>query len=284
MRAHSYRQVRPVKSFGLRAVRLLTVIHEHRLTIFSIRDLRDFIGLEPKSARNFAEKLVRSRLVARLERGLFVLAPLDLGAGREHLGNPYAIARQLAGRDYYVSHVSAMALHGMAPHRQLVVHATNPYWARRRTILGTEFRFVRCKPEHMFGLVERWVGEDEKVVVSDLERTIVDGLKQPEYCGGIAQVANGFLIRRADVNMRRLVDYVLRLDVEAVIRRLGFLLEACGVDAPEELERLRARVCHGYCLLDPTILPGGRRIARWRLRLNIDLEARQAVSRQALAG
>ena len=76
-------------------------------------------------------------------------------------------------------------------------------------------------------------------------------------------------MRRRDVDIGRLVNYALRLDVGAVVRRLGFLLEVCGIDAPADRERLRARLTATYHLLDPTLPPEGRRLARWRIRLNV---------------
>jgi predicted transcriptional regulator of viral defense system len=79
------------------------------------------------------------------------------------------------------------------------------------------------------------------------------------------------------MNIGRLVDYALRLDVGAVIRRLGFLLETCGVDEPAALERLRARLTATYHLLDPTLPVEGHRVARWRLRLNVSPEELEAV-------
>ena len=33
-------------------------------------------------------------------------------------------------------------------------------------MLGTEFRFVRCKPEDMFGIVELWPTKTERVRVN----------------------------------------------------------------------------------------------------------------------
>ena len=131
----------------------------------------------------------------------------------------------------------------------------------------------------MFGTVEQWVGKQEKVVVSNLERTLVDGLKQPEHCGGLTEVAKGLSMRRADVSVKKLVDYVLRLDVGAVIRRLGYLMEAYGIGGPEELARLREKLTPTYNLLDPVLPPEGKFLARWRLRLNVSPEEIHAVAR-----
>jgi hypothetical protein len=73
-----------------------------------------------------------------------------------------------------------------------------------------------------------------------------------------------------------MVGYALRLGVGAVIRRLGFLLEVSGVDAPKELKRLRSELTASYHLLDPTLPPEGRRVSRWKLRLNVGVDEIQA--------
>jgi len=108
------------------------------------------------------------------------------------------------------------------------------------------------------------------VRVSGLERTVLDGLKQSEYCGGFTEVAKGFWMRRDDVDYGELVDHALRLDIGAVIRRLGFLLETFEVDAPRELERLQRKLTATYAILDPLLPDEGKFMARWRLRLNVD--------------
>jgi len=261
------------KTVGPQAANLLSGMHELGRTIFALQDVEKFTGLKPKSARNFVATLVGRGLATRLKSGLFILVPFELGREREYLGNPYVVAREIAGGDeYYVSHASAMDLHGMITQPRLVVFTSTTKLIRSRTILGTEFRFVRCKPRHLFGITDHWVGKTERVRVSDLERTVIDGLKHPEYCGGVSEVARGFWMRREDFRPGRLVDYALQLAVGAVIRRLGFLMEICEVHAPEEIERLRQRLTATYHLLDPVLPAEGKFLSRWRLRLNVSPE------------
>ena len=140
-------------------------------------------------------------MVTRLKPGLFILVPFELGHEQDYLGSPYVVARELVGSaDYYVSHASAMDLHQMVTQPQLVVYTMTAAAIRPRIVLGTEFRFVRCKPKHLFGIVDNWVTKTERVRVSDPERTVVDGLKQSAYCGGFTEVAKGFLMRRDDLD------------------------------------------------------------------------------------
>ncbi len=270
----------PSKTLGPQAAHLVTALHERGSTLFSNSDVEEITGLGPKSARNFAAALVRRGVATRLKPGLFILVPYELGRERDYLGNPFVVARELAGDpDYYISHASAMEVHQMVTQPQLVVYVTSPRSVRPRTVLGTEFRFVRCKPDHVFGVTEHWATKTEKVRVGDLARTVIDGLKQSEYCGGFTEVAKGFWMRRDDIDPERLVDYALRLDVGAVVRRLGFLLEAFEVDASHALNRLRERLTASYAVLDPMMPDEGKYLARWRLRLNVEPEELESVVR-----
>jgi predicted transcriptional regulator of viral defense system len=263
----------PAKTLGTQAARLVTSLHERGRRIFTLSEVAAITGLGETSTRSFARKLVNRGVAGRLSAGLFTLIPFELGREREHLGNPYVVARELMrGKPYYVSHASAMDVHRMLTQPQFVVHVTSPRPMRARTILGTEFRFVRCKPEHLFGTTEHWMDKHEQVRISDIERTVLDGLRQPEYCGGFSEVARGFWMRQADVDVDKLVNYALRLDVGAVFRRLGYLLEIYEIEARKAIKRLRARLTATYVLLDPLLPPEGKFLARWKVRQNVSPE------------
>ncbi len=268
------------KTLGPKAATLVAELHERDKAIFSNSDVERIIGLAPKSARGLARRLVDRGVATRLKPGLFILVPFELGHEREYLGNPYVIAREIAGgSNYYISHASAMDIHQMVTQPQLIIYSTAPRQIRPITMSGAEFRFARCKPEHLFGVANHWVTKTQSVRVSDIERTIIDGLKQSEYCGGFSEVAKGAHMRENAINPRVLVDYALRLNLGAVIRRLGYLLELLGFDAPGEIERLRTKLTQTYAKLDPMALAEGRFLSRWRLRLNVSPEEIEEVVR-----
>jgi predicted transcriptional regulator of viral defense system len=270
----------PPKTLGAQAGRLVTELHERGKTIFSYDDVEDITDLSSKSSRSLILRMVNRGVVSRLKAGLFILVPFEMGREREYLGNPFVVARELCGTpDYFISHASAMEIHRMVTQPQLVVYTTTPKFIRPRIVLGTEFRFVRCKLEKFFGYSDHWVTKTATVQVSDLERTIVDGLKQPEYCGGFSEIAKGFWMRREDIDPGKLVDYALMINVGAVIRRLGFLIELFEMEASRELERLRERLTMTYSILDPILPAEGKFLARWRLKLNVSPEEIEAAVR-----
>lgn len=266
------------KTLGPQGSRLILSLYERSRPIFAFGEANEILRSR-QTAQKVLGTLIERGIVTRLKSGLFQLVPFELGFEREHLGNPYVVARELVKyrrntntkngeSEYYISHGSAMDLHQMVTQPQLIIHTTTTRQVRPRTILGTEFRFVQCKRDHLFGIMDIWVEKSEKVKVSDIERTILDGLKQPEYCGGIGEVAKGMWIKRAEVSPQKLVDYALCLDVGVVIRRLGYLMEMYEIGAASEIERLRSKLTATYHLLDPELSAEGKFFARWRLRCN----------------
>jgi predicted transcriptional regulator of viral defense system len=270
----------PIKTLGPQAAKLVMQLHERGRPVFRLEDVREITGLGDASSRSFVRKLVDRGVAARLKPGLYILVPYEMGQDRRYLGSPLVVAREIMnGDDYYLSHATAMEIHGMLTQPQFVVTVTTPEPRRSLTILGVEFRFIRCQRKHLFGLTEHWATKQEKVRVSDLERTIIDGLRQPEHCGGLTEVAKGLWIRRQDMNVNLLLRYSKRLGIGAVIRRLGFLLEMYEIASEGELDGLQSTLTETYVRLDPVLPAEGRRLRRWRLQLNVDPDELRAVVR-----
>lgn len=268
------------KSIGPRLAFLVAELYERQKTVFTNRDVEAISQLSSKSAQRLTHHLVNKGLATRLKAGLFVLVPPELGHERSYLGNPYIAAAAMAG-DYFsfISHASAMDIHQMVTQPQFVVYTTTKQSIRPHSVLGTEFRFVRCRSAHLFGAEEYWITKTQKIKVSDLERTVIDGLRQPEYCGGFSEVAKGFWMRRQDMDVKKLVTYSFMLDIGAVYRRLGYLLELFETEDAGQLELLRKKITPTYALLDPMMPAEGKFIARWRLRLNVTPEEIKAIIR-----
>jgi len=260
-----------IKTLGSQAAKFVTTLHERNQTLFGVADVKTITGLTDTSARSFVRTLVERGLVTRLKPGLFILVPFEMGKDKEFAGDPYLVASVLAGgKSYYLSHGTAMEIHQMVTQPQLVVYVSTSERLQSRLIMGTEFRFITCKKKSFFGIIDYWATKQKTVKVSDIERTVIDGLRQPEYCGGLTEVAKGLWMQRESVSPERLMRYSIRLNVGAVMRRLGFLLELYEMGTDKIIGALRERLTNSYVLLDP-VLPGqGKYLHRWRLRLNVE--------------
>jgi predicted transcriptional regulator of viral defense system len=269
-----------LKTLGPQAAHLVITLYEQNKPIFRLKEVRKILRLDEVSSRNFVRKLVNRGVVTRLKPGLFILVPFELGKETEYIGNPFVVAREITGgKDYFLSHATAMEIHGGITQPQLVVYITTLKPRRFTTTLGTEFKFIRNQKRYFFGLSDHWVTKQEKVRISNLERTIIDGLKQPEYCGGLTEVAQGLWMRHQDVNINRLIRYAIKIDVGAVIRRLGFLLELYKIGTSEDWEILGLHLTETYVRLDPLSPSEGKFLRKWRLQLNISPEELLSVVR-----
>jgi predicted transcriptional regulator of viral defense system len=243
-----------------------------------LADVGSITGLSAASSRNLVHKAERRGLVTRLKPGLYNLVPFELGRATRHIDSPYLIARELAGAaPYFLSHGTALELHRMATRPSLTIHVSCARRVRPQTVGGYDFRFVHITPAQEFGVTKHWIDKERFVMISDMERTIIDGLMHPAFAGGITEVAKGLWMKRDALKAERLVDYALRLDVGAVVRRLGFLLERYGLADAATLEPLRARLTATYQRLDPLLPAEGAFLSRWRLQLNVTPEELDAV-------
>ncbi len=257
---------------------LLSALYDRAQTSFTLADAAELTGLRPALASSLLHKATKRGLVSRLKRGVWILIPAELGSATEYAGNPYLVAQRLVGEaPHFISHASAMEIHRMVTQPQFVVFTSSTKRIPKRSVNGTEFRFVLIKPNHFFGAATHWVTKQESVDISDLERTVIDGLRQPEYCGGVTEVAKGLWMRHADMQPAKLVDYALLLGIGAVTRRLGYLLELYAIAPEHELARLRHSLTSTYLPLDPILPREGPHVARWRLQVNISPEELEGV-------
>lgn len=266
------------KTLGPRAAQLFTELNEQHRTTFALSDVQAITHLSASSARNLVHKAQQRGLVTRLKPGLYNLVPFELGRATEHIGSPYLIAREVAGNaPYYLSHGTALELHRMLTQPNLTIHVSCTRRIRPQTIGGYEYRFVLVTEAQMFGIAKHWVTKEQSVMISDMERTIIDSLRRPDLAGGITEIAKGLWMKRDSLNIERLIDYALRLDVGAVFRRLGYLLERNGMANETTLRPLRNKLSATYQRLDPVLPQEGSFLSRWRLRLNVSSEELDAV-------
>jgi len=266
------------KTLGPRAAQLFTELNERRRSTFTLADVESITSLSAGAARNLVHKAQKRGLVTRLKPGLFNLVPFELGRATEHVDNPYLIAREIAGAaPYFLSHATALELHRMVTQPTFTVYVSCTRRVRPQTVGGYDFRFVHIAAEQEFGVMKHWVDKERFVLISDMERTIIDGLRHPAFTGGLTEVAKGLWMKRDVLKAERLVNYARHLGVGAVVRRLGYLLEHYDMADATVLEPLRGMLTETYQRLDPLLPAKGTFLSRWRLQLNVTPEELNAV-------
>lgn len=148
---------------------------------------------------------------------------------------------------------------------------TRPGGRRLAQTLGRPVEWVGTKPERFFGFADyQPLGYPLRYTTP--ERTVVDGLRQPDLCGGITNVLRAWTIARDTIDLEVLVYQVERYDVAVLRQRVGYVLDQVGLSHPK-VERWRSSAHRG----GSSKLVGSEPFAatfddRWNLSINAPVD------------
>lgn len=260
------------KTLGPVSARFLNELQKSGKTLFTLEDAVKITGENQIETSKFLSDLVARGVLARLKQGKYII--LQMGQEAIQLSNWPIIARELARPDnYYLSHYSAMRIHGMTTHALFDVYISMPHRRRVRKISNFTYHFIYIDPNHFWGHQAYWITRQEKIFVSDIEKTLLDGLERPELSGGIKEVIRGIWVKQKEINWQKMRQYCEKFRTKAAVKRLGFILDLLDL-APDILPELTKVIFNAkdYILLDPNGSKEGKRLSRWRIRININIE------------
>ncbi len=260
-----------LKTLGARTAPLVIGLYDRNQRVFDVATAAGLMGVSRASARSVLHDASRRGLVTRIQRGIYNLVPFELGNVDVHFENRYALAAGIVGsRPYFLSHASALDLHQLATQPHSSVYVSTPNRLEQRHIAGNPLQFITVRRNHMYGVVDFDLGEGRRVHVSDIERTLIDGLTMPRYCGGMIEVAKAFAVAARRMDVGKLLAYAGATQRKVVLRRLGFLLEHLQLAPESALEAIRLALPTGTVAFDPDLAVKGTPCdPRWGLRLNV---------------
>jgi len=259
------------KTLGKENAALFTSLASQGKMVFSMADAQQVTGKGYQATLQALHRLVNAGWLVRLGAGKYAIVPPQAGGDAIPAANRLVIGRELVGEaPYYLSHDSALEVHNLLTRPVTSVTITTPRRLKPRLVLKVPYLFISAKQEDMWGYVLAWVSPEEQVQVSDPERTILDGLARPDLCGGITEIATALQIGKAEFDWSKLVTYAQRLGNQAVMKRLGYLLELFAQATPAMLASLQEIIGPSYARLDPLLPEEGKYLARWRVQLNLD--------------
>ncbi|KYK26456.1 MAG: hypothetical protein AYK23_02970 [Candidatus Proteinoplasmatales archaeon SG8-5] len=205
--------------------------------------------------------------IERIEKGKYMRIPVEAEKGKYTLDS-FIIGSMLV-EPYCISYWSALHHYGFTEQIPLTVFIQTTARKKKQNIeiFGIIYKIIRLMPAKFFGLRKEWFN-NEPIMITDKEKTIIDCLDKPQYCGGMIEVIKG--IKLSEYDKYKLVEYATNINNTGVIRRLGFLSDYYGLDI--ELPHINKNI-RNYLRLDPTMPSEGPKSSKWRLVVNIkDLE------------
>jgi len=258
------------KTLGKISAKLIRKLYDENRPIFEINHAQRILGKSYNAITDLLSELVKRKIIVRLKAGKYLIIPQEMGSGENYLGNWYIAGKEITNsRKYYIAFFSAMNYWGMLTHPLIKIFIATP----KRQIIPREMTekmiFVTVREKSIWGIKEEWVNSKEKIRISNIEKTIIDCLTYPQYCGGITEIAKGIWIVKDKIDYKILINYVNRQNKNVVAKRLGYLLELLNTGDSKILLELKKFVKDRYDLLDPTL--SLKRIDKnsWRLIDNV---------------
>ena len=230
-------------------------------------------NLSNSALKELLSDMVKRGLLMRLKKGLYYIIPYEKDA-ESFMPDWHLIAGHLSkGDNHYIGYYSALQIHNLITQPSLKEQIVVSKQIRPSIIKikNVDFQFIYHNENHFFGAKKIWIDSFNKVLCSDLEKTFIDCLFKPDYAGGIVEIARAIYTSKDIIKFDRLFEYAELFKSQAVIKRLGFLLEILEMetDIIPKLNRIKTA---SYVLLDTELPKSGKMISRWSIHQNLETE------------
>ncbi|MDD3687002.1 MAG: hypothetical protein PHE56_09575 [Bacteroidales bacterium] len=254
--------------------KLLSFFNERGIKCFGYEQAK--IAL-PSSSGGSLRELLRDMtvrgLLFRVKRGIYYIIPYEQDP-EDFMPDWHLLSEHLvSGIDFYIGYYSALQIHNLITQPSLVeqVVVSEQVKPSKQNVKDIEFQFIYHNTQHFFGAKKFWINSYDKVMCSDLEKTIIDCLFKPDYAGGIVEIARAVYVSREQINYELLLDYAIKFNSQAVIKRLGFILDLLKIKTGI-IESLKELKTNSIVILDTELNRSGKIVSKWSIQQNVDTE------------
>lgn len=104
---------------------------------------------------------------------------------------------------------------------------------------GYKVYLLNGQNTNMYGVIETYFNQN-KVLVTNLERTLIDIVVRPSYTNGILEILNCYKLAKERISIENLIKTLKKLAfVYPYHQAIGFLLEKSGVYNQNEIDELK---------------------------------------------
>ncbi len=252
---------------------LIKTILEYGYRIFTLKQFSKIavsLGYSNLSIGQLLFEMKQSGIVKSIKPGLFQL-------NDSYLSSPvtgYEIAIAVV-QEGYLSHLSAVTLHQLTDQLPNIIYVSVELGHGRYSNKKSEFNFeaknyryqiIEVSKNRIFGVEKKWFG-DAQISLTNLERTLIDCLNNPEYSGGFYEVISYFDQSKSIVDLHKLIDYAVQTS-RSCLQRLGWCFEKISFTEGAEsvLQKINTEV---MIKLDSSGYRRGSYNKKWKVIENI---------------
>lgn len=256
------------KGLSKQETRLLARLSASGRHFITIEDIKNSLECSHDNAKRIASDLSSKRWLERVERGKYLIVPLEAGEKALYTEHEFLIASQLVN-PYYVGYWSALNFHDLTEQVPYTVFVATTKRKKSKELHGVNYQFITLTEGKFFGF-EEYSLAGEKVKISSPEKTLVDSLDLMKYSGGLEEVSKALKNAEDETSKETLVKYAIKLNNGSVLKRLLCLFDLLDIEIEEKLrEKIKDNFTTGFALLDPTKKDQGTLKRKWRVKVNV---------------
>lgn len=197
--------------------KLYSTLYQKR--IITTEDVVKILKELHKSA-DYITNLREKGFLQKIKQGVYAIVPPNMIGNDTYLPDKFLIAAHLK-KKYYISHHSALELHGLAESLFNKVYITLLNYSQSFEYKGITYTFVSTK--HFFG-IERIAYKSVNISISDLEKTVLDCIRNIHFTGGLEELVKS-ISGIPSLNYEKILDYLEQFNEQILYHKTGFLLE-----------------------------------------------------------
>jgi len=240
--------------------------------IYAFSEIKDFSSnLSQGTLWKVLSELVKENRLIRLKREVYLYVPE--GYQENWTASNFWIGANLV-QPYAISFWSALNHWGLTEQlpKRTYIQTNKSIVNYSKNILGSEYQFFRLNTRRFFGITQIWVA-NHQVDITDQEKTLVDCLAFPAYCGGISEAVKGLYNFYQTNQSKNIVEYAQKMG-QPVLKRLGYLLEILEISNEAELDKIKSLITNPNSVALEPLLPAenSQWNSKWKLSINIAKE------------
>ena len=241
---------------------LMEVVNDNGWDVFSSQMLASEPSISPQTITKALRYILNKGEIVRIERGKY----------RRRTFTDEKVIGCFVAANASVAYWSALHAHGFTTQfpNLVFIQNSNRVGTQRFRGVGGAFRFIKVRPEKIYGLEEHGYG-NHSFHMTDLEKTIVDCFDLPQYAGEFPELIKAFYTAR--LNPKKMVRYCKHIGNSSAIRRMGFLADVL------EKQELSAFINYAKTTIDSNYIPFESGIdthglvnAKWRLKMTLSAD------------
>ncbi len=221
--------------------------------VFNLTTIAKKMKVKENYLKLFIHRLIQKKIVLPIERNKYTLYK-----------DPWIVASHIVWPSY-ITGWAALRYHNLTEQLPNTIEVITSSKRKKRKLLfqGMKIKIITTTPAMIFGF-NKFSKEEKEIFVAEPEKVLLDSaLFKSMSFSEIREVLTDHLTQ---LQKEKLIQYLLRIGNQSLMKRFGFVLDSIGKDY---YNRLHMYLDHNYILLDYSLPRRGTKNEKWRIIDNV---------------